>query len=389
LVLIGIQFALIRVMTFIQLFDEQTINQLKWPATEEGEHVRALLLPMIREGVTSYIRNVDTKLYVLQVNNTLLPITVNEREYNNSYLTSNYFPIKFLEERLNKQDSRFPYLQRALFQSAVIINNWLLTNNIYPQLSGEELHAITRYLTQHFPDHALIFRSLNSRKCSDLTHDLAKQQYRLLYSRSVFIYDPDQKGNFSPKVLYHHRRDRRLIEAEGYEVSPCEQVGKEDLTRILELYNAIYLAHHTTYSPQYTEKFLQEAIEKRFLHLVCLRKKGEIHGVIGFHERGGTLITPFCGFDQTQGEANHLYRMLTILAIDEAEKRERLLNDGSGGGAPKQYRGMKPYPEYVALYDRHLPWHRRTFWWLAERAVQRISQRNTHQNVVTSSKEEQ
>ncbi|HEY4831778.1 MAG TPA: GNAT family N-acetyltransferase [Waddliaceae bacterium] len=383
-------------MTFIQLFDHSTIDRMEWPATEEAEHARALLLPMVLGGVQSYIHNVDTKLYLMRVNNAVIPITVNQREYDNSYLTSNYFPIKYLEERLNKQKSRLAFLQKPLIKGmglllkgikinkAVIVNNWLLTTNIYPHLTQHELHAVTQYLTKCFPDHVLIFRSLNSRKCVDLTRDLEKQRYKLLYSRNVLIYDPSQKEHFSSKVLYHHRRDRRLIGTEGYEIVRSENMQTKELARMLQLYNSIYLSRHTAYSPQYTEKFLKEALEKGFLHFVCLKKDGEIHGVIGFHERRGTLITPFCGFDQSKGEANHLYRMLTILAIDEAEKREAILNDGSGGTAPKQYRGMRPFPEYVALYDRHLPCHRRFFWWLAEKGIKWLAFDKTHQAQPTS-----
>jgi Acetyltransferase (GNAT) domain len=260
-------------------------------------------------------------------------------------------------------------LKGIKINKAVIVNNWLLTTNIYPQLSDLELQTVTDYLTHHFSDHILIFRSLNTRNCWELADGLKKQRYRLLYARHVFIYDPQQKGNFSPKVFYHHRRDRRLIGSEGYEIVRYEKTLPAETARLLHLYNALYLARHTAYSPQYTEKFLKEAVENRFLHLVALKKEGEIQGVIGFHERGGTLITPFCGYDQTQAEANHLYRMLTMLAIDEAEKREALLNDGSGGAAPKQYRGMQSFPEYVALYDRHLPFYRRLFWGMAAKIV--------------------
>ena len=372
-------------MVQIFFYDRSSIDQLVWPDTEEGRHARDFLLPMIKEGVQAYIHNVETKLYLLQVNSHLIPITVNEREYNNSYLTSNYFPIKFLQERLSKNSSRWQQIQKPFITGAglllkgmkinkvVIVNNWLLTTNIYPNLSEDEIHALTDYLIKRYPDHALIFRSLNTRKCSALATCLEKQRYRLIYSRHVFIYDPEQKQKFSSKVLYHHRRDRRLIDTDGYEVIHSELLNEKEASHLLELYNELYLTRHTSYSPQFTKKYLQNASEKGFLRLVCLKKEGQIHGVIGFHERDKTLITPFCGYDQSKGEANHLYRMLTVLAIDEAEKRDIILNDGSGGAAPKQYRGMRPFPEYIALYDKHLPALRRLFWGMAEKMVKRFA----------------
>lgn len=371
-------------MTQITLYDQKNIDQLPWPDTEEAAQARALLLPMIKEGVETFIRNVDTQLYVLLVGNQLIPITVNVHEYNNSYLTSNYFPIKYLEEKLSLNSSFMKRVKKSLVQGvgcllkgvkinkAVIVNNWLLTTNIYAALSQSDLQEVTRFLSERFPDHILIFRSLNTRKCQDLVQDLKKQHYRLLYARHVCIYDPHEKRNFSAKVHYHHRRDRRLIGSEGYEIVRYDQVQPAEKHRLLNLYNDLYLSRHTMFSPQYTEKFLQEALQKKYLILVGLKKEGEVKGVIGFHEREGTLIAPFCGYNNDHGESNHLYRMLTILAIDEADTRGVLLNDGSGGEAPKQYRGMRTFPEYVALYDKHLPFHRRFFWGMAEKVVSKL-----------------
>lgn len=372
----------VRTMIPIQLYDEQTIDTLKWPDTKEASQMRTHLLPMIKEGVKPYINNVETKLCVLHINNHVIPLTINNKEYDNSYLTSNYFTIKYLQEQLTKKKSRvLKHLQLPIIQTiglllkaikinkVVIFNNWLLTMNIYPDLSDHELLAAREFLTKRFPDHMLLFRNLNMYRCSMLASQLKKQNYRLIFARNVCIYDPTLKAHFSSKVNYHHRRDRKLIGDEGYEAIGCEKMPPEEISRLIQLYNELYLKRHTIYSPHYTEKFLKEAIEKKFLHLVCLKKEGQIHGVIGFYEREGVLIAPFCGYDQVDAHTSHLYRMLTMLAIDEAEKRKVHLNDGSGGSAPKQYRGMKAFPEYIALYDRHLPRHRQLFWSLAEKMI--------------------
>ncbi len=371
-------------MVQIRFYDRDNIDQLPWPKTQEADQARTFLLPMIREGVKSFISNVETQLSLLLVDDQVIPITINAREYENSYLTSNYFPIKYLEEKLSQNPSLFKSVKKRVIQSAgyllkgikinksIIVNNWLLTTNIYPSLSSEMIDEVTRFLTAMFPDHALLFRSLNLRKCQELVENLANHRYRLFYARHVCIYDPQEKASFSSKVLYHHRRDRKLIDAEGFEIIRYDQVPPQEGRRVMELYKSLYLDRHTIFSPQYTEKYLKEALQKKFMNLVGLKKEGEIQGVIGFHERQGTLIAPFCGYDFSQKEANHLYRMLTILAIEEAESRGTILNDGSGGEAPKQYRGMKTFPEYVALYDRHLPLHRRLFWGMAELAMRKL-----------------
>lgn len=335
---------------------------------------------MILEGVESYIRNVETTLYLLKVNEQIIPLTLNEREYDNSYLTSNYFPINYLEELLQRKYPRLHWLQKPLVHTlglflkgvkinkVAIVNNWLLTTNIYPSLTLEEVKALTHFVKKRFPDHLILFRSLNTRKCQQLASDLAGEQYKMVGARSVFIFDPAEQSSFPKKALYHHRRDKRLIEKEGYEVVYNEQLTVDELKVALNLYRRVYIGRHTKYSPEYTQRFLECAMKTNFFDLIGVKKGGELLGVMGCTERNGTLIVPFFGFDREKGGPNHIYRILTNLAIDEAMKRGVVLNDGSGGDKAKRERGMRAFPEYVALYSAHLPLYRRIFWSLADRA---------------------
>lgn len=371
--------------TKLTLYDESTIDSLEWPNTPEALQARALFVPMLKEGVEAYIQNSKTKLYLLKVDDHIIPVTINEKEYDNSYLTSNYVGIKLLEEKIARKFPRLFRLQKPFIESfgailkgikinkVVIVNNWLLTTNIYPDLTLLQTNEITDFFQRRFPDHTIIFRSLYQRKCSSLARDLKQQHYRVIGTRFVYLYDPDDKQHFTSKTHYHHRRDRRLLESEGYQVVRNEMIQEGEIGRLLQLYNYTYISKHTSYSPQYTEKFIKKAIEKKFFNLIGLKKDGDIQGVMGCCMRNGTMIVPFLGFDPSKGEPNHLYRMLTILAIDEAEKEQMLLNDGSGGATPKLKRGMKACPEYIAIYDRHLPWHRRLFWALAEKVVNHIA----------------
>lgn len=367
----------------MQLFDATTINQFVWPETEEARQIKAFWLPMMQEGVTAYIDNVETALYLLSVDQLLLPVTVNSREYHNSYLISNYFPLQYLNERFSKK-GHAPWL-RKLYAAAihmggaflkgmkinkvVMVNNWLLTTNLYPQDVEKYIPALTHFLHTRFPDHLLIFRSLNAQRCGGLLSALRAQRYRMVGSRYVYMYDPAQKATFSGKISYNHRKDRSLIAEEGYEVVRGEQITAEELTRALALYRYVYVDRHTKYSPQYTEKFVQEAVRHRVLDLIGVRKEGKLQGIFGCHERYGTLVIPFLGYAVEEGIPNHLYRILVILGIDEAERRGVILDNGSGADAPKKYRGMRPTAEYVAFYDNHLPLLRRLFWGMAERVM--------------------
>lgn len=254
----------------------------------------------------------------------------------------------------------------------VNINNWLFTTNIYSALSDEQLDRMTTFLEKQFPDHLIMFRNLDLCTSSAKIEGLKKRGYRLIRSRHVMVYDPSQKSTFSPKVRYHHRRDRKLIEKEGYLIFREQELTKKDFPHLLALHRKVY-HHYTKYSPDYTETFLEKGIQEQWLHVIGLKKQGEIHGVIGYFLREGVMTIPFFGYDSHQGQSNHLYRMLTALILEEAEKQKVLLNDGSGGEAHKSYRGLKAYPEYIAIYDQHLGSFRRMFWRIAQLIIRQVN----------------
>lgn len=351
----------------IKLFDRTNIDQIQWPDTKESKNIQNLILPMMKHGVEKYIKNIETSIYILQIDNFLLPITVNKHEYNNSYVTSNYFFITYLLEKLDHKFPRAAFLAKPAIKllgiflkimqvnRVVIINNWLLTTNTYPNLTAAQIEKITQFLQIRFNRHSLIWRGVNTHTDGDLIAVLKACKYRMVGSRYVHIYDPGNKGNLSSKVLYHHRRDRILLQKDGYEVVSGEQMCSKDIKEALELYNDIYINRYTKYSPQYTDLFVTEVVKSRFFDLICLKKEGALRGVLGCHESYQTMILPFFGYDTSYGEPNHLYRILTMIGIDESEKRGVVLNDSSGSSSPKKYRGMKLYPEYVACYDKHLP----------------------------------
>src|SRR5206468_1590252 len=153
-----------------------------------------------------------------------------------------------------------------------------------------------------------------------LIQHLRQCEFRLLPTRSVFFYDPSKKEELSSKVQYHHRRDLKLIEKEGYEVLRNGDLKETDLPRLLELYRKVYMEKHTS-----------------------------------------------CG----------LYRMLSVLLYKESEVKNLALNDSSGGDDTKKWRGLKLFDEYVAIYDRHLPLRRRLFWKTVDIFLNKICRKAT------------
>lgn len=338
-------------------------------------------IPMMQEGATHYIDNIQTQLWAIAVDDLLLPITVNDAEYENSYVCSFYahyityakdelvnlkFPL--LEKILSPILTGFGYLFKWLkINKTVIVNNWMLSTNLYPELSKEQLFSITQHLKQAFPDHAIVFRSINEFKDHDIKTQLKLLDYQMIGSRQVYLFDshaPDLSSQRKQRMKQNLKRDFKLFETYGYEVVGKDKIEASDLPRIVELYNALYLQKYSDNNPHFNQNFFALTGDRHFLELIALRKAGRIDGIIGFYILNGVMTTPLLGYDTSLPQELGLYRMLTACLMQAGIDKGLIINQSSGAASFKRNRGFSGWIEYSAVFHQHLAVYRRFGWWL-------------------------
>ncbi|WP_409343537.1 GNAT family N-acetyltransferase [Paenibacillus sp. MBLB4367] len=360
---------------FIALYDKHTIGSLPWPETEDGEYARRYLEPLVKQGPNAFIANADTSYRVLLVDDIVLPVSVNEREYENTYVCSPYTHyVTYAKQELVMLNA--PLLEAALkpviaaaglflkacrINRVVHVNNWLLSTNLYPALSDKQLAAATHYLTSAFPGHAIVFRSVNG--CTDkaLPAIFRRLNYTPVASRQVYMLDP---ACLPSKARWLLKRDYALLAKNGYAAVPAEELSHGDIPRMRELYNDLYLGKYSADNPQLTENFFRLALDRRILQVTALRhsESGRIDAVLGYFHRNGVMTTPVFGYDTKLPVETGLYRMLSALLVRSAAESGRMLNESSGAAQFKRNRGAVAQMEYSAVYTRHLPLYRRLGW---------------------------
>lgn len=365
----------------MRYFDSTNIDELDFAKLTQGEFAKEYFVPLIKEGSEKYITNVSTKVALLVIDDQFIPLTINEKEYQNSYVASNYYAACLLEEWLNqkkigwlgkplvtllKMTLKFFAVNRVIF-----VNNWLLTSSPSIKIAPEKAASIGEFLAKKFPKHLIMWRNIDTFNYQNAI-DVLKKNHHLIKTRMVFFYDPSRKNEFSSKVQYHHRRDLKLIEQNGYELFGQNQMENQDIERLLNLYQKVYMDKHTEFSPRYTRAFLEKILEKKLFSFVGVRKEGMIDGIMGYLVHQGTVTSSFFGYETKIDPSKGLYRMMTVLLLKESEKTQAVLNDGSGGAQTKKYRGLKPYLEYLAIYDRHLPLAKRALWGSMAAVMNRI-----------------
>jgi hypothetical protein len=360
-----------------ELFTRDTIHQIIWPETEDGSYARRYLSPMMQEDPQTYIRNIyNTKMLVAKVGETVLPITMTDFNPDNSFTCSpysHYITYGGFEEVRRIQNPPLEalirlalhplawYLRHNGFDKVVYVNNWLLSTNLYPRLSIDQIHMLTEALPAWFPDRTIVFRSVDS-FFNNISYDaLVEAQYQMVLSRQIWAQEP--QAAFRKKDV---KSDMRILHNTNYDVISGMQLSNADLHRILELYSLLYIEKYSPYNPQFTEAFLRLCRDETLLHIRALQLNGRINAVLGFFIRDGVMTAPLFGYDTRLPKSEGLYRMLSALLLQEGQQHELMIHASAGVGKFKKNRSARSVIEYNAVFNRHLPAARRLPWTLIE-----------------------
>ena len=67
---------------------------------------------------------------------------------------------EFLLKKISSFSQKY-VIKNKLYEN-IYINNFLLSTNLYPDFSQKHIDEIKNFLIEKYPDHALIFRSINT-----------------------------------------------------------------------------------------------------------------------------------------------------------------------------------------------------------------------------------
>lgn len=370
----------------IRLCEAQELARMDWGQLEDGEYARDYLTALLADTPTRHVHNVRTQLLGLLAGGRVMPVTVNDAEYDNSYVCSPYTHfVAYAREELDMLDSRLLkrlftpvlagvglWMKRSRCNQIAIVNNWLLSTNLYHAWTAEQAGEIARFCAKKFPRHVIAFRSVCQRLCPELYSGLKQAGCIMVPSRYVYLFHPDWPGEGTWRVRNTLSRDRKLLAKSGYRVLRHDELAEGQAERIVELYNALYLDKYSRLNPQFSEEFVRLAMRRRTLTLIGLEKDGRLDGIVGYFVRNGVMTTPLFGYDTRLPRETGLYRMLSSLLVQEAEREGLLLHQSAGVGAFKADRGAIGEPEYTAVYVRHLPPYRRWIWQALAFLLERI-----------------
>lgn len=332
---------------------------------------------LVREGPGAFLDNARVEARVLEVDDVAVPLVICEPGAANGDVCSPYAHyILYTLEELIKRHPRIPawapsacllsigrIYQWFRIDRVVYVNNWLFATNPYQPFSRAQLDAMTRRLTERYPSHAIVFRTVNPTLHRDDCASLFASGFQMVKARKVYLLNPESRQF---KDRENARLDLRLLEKSPYEVVGDEGLLGPDMSRLEALFRGLYLGKHSRLNPQFNRHFFEFTSRHGVLIHRALRKDGRIDGFASFYIDDRTLTGAFLGYDMTLPRKLGLYRQAIALLIREARDRGLLLNLSAGAGRFKELRGAEPCCEYDAVYMKHLPPLRRLPWRLAQ-----------------------
>jgi hypothetical protein len=349
--------------------------KIRWAKQEERTGKIEGFSKMFQSQSQLLIENVNTQYRVLRINDGLFfPVTINDTEWDNSFVCSPYsayaeytkeevkWTIKNVVLRvflLFVIKSISGWLKRGQLNKNVHVNNFLLSTNPFPEWNGKEIPEITAFLKSEYPNHAIVFRSLNEYQHGDLLKIFETNRFDTIGSRQVYIFDLT-KGDW----LKHrnNKHDNKLIKKVGLKFIEHNDM-EAHLPQALKLYRKLYLEKYSELNPQFTLKYFQESYASGIINFQGYTDDhGFLKAFSGQFTLDNTVTSPLVGYDTSAPRKEGLYIHAAQLAILSKFKLGLLLNLSSGAPEFKRMRGGVPSIEYSALYINHLSKKRRLRW---------------------------
>lgn len=370
-------------MTIEFLTTPASISNIAKQERESQAAIANYVLPFVEES-SSLIGNVKTKAGLLAWDGHYLPFSINDTELENSYICSPYTAyIPYAMQEMHKIEScklrwmyrkilpHFDgYLIRQSINKNIHINNWLLSTNLYPDwLSNSSVSELIGTTINCFPDHAVVLRSLNEHNNAPLIQELILNDFVLVPSRQVYIQDL-ALNNYRRKRDV--RKDLQLLKNTPYQIVPESEL-RDEIGRVIQLYNQLYLQKYSSYNPHYTVKFIENMMQNPYFKLEGFRnEKGELDGVGCHFQIGNTVSMPIVGYEMKRPITDGLYRLIIISIMKYALANGFTINASSGAPNFKRLRGAKPFIEYSAVYIQHLSRSRQRMWRILEKVLTNI-----------------
>lgn len=340
------------------------------PKNEYSLFVKEYFSEIEKYWTKKFIKNIEVEMKFIEIDNILIPLSFwNLKE--NCYTTSILWSIKYALEELEKDKNTikriiYKFFLKSLYnilkiwkiEENIFVFNLFLSTILYPQISEKTIKNINNFLQKNFPNKAIIYRWINSDITKNLKEILEKEKFYKIASRQIFYFLPKNKENIFKNKSY--KEDKRVFEKMWFAIK-WDNFSEEEIWKIKECYDELYLEKYSFYNPQFTQDFYKNILKNPFFSINCLIDK-DVEAVFGYYTIDKQSTTPIFWYKEKNNFSKKLYRQITYLTIKEVLEKWNILNHSSWVWKFKLNRWTKFDIEYIFVYYQNLPFFQKFSW---------------------------
>lgn len=364
----------------LKIYDKTNINDLIKLSNLKDNSFLNYFASMITEGTKKYIENIDCEIKILQINDKFLPLVFADDNYNDSLYVSilshyvKYTIQEFQRFISNKLLKNFLVFILKIFEKIFIankinkvlyVNHYLVSTNLYPDITQDEIKQIIEFLKETFPDYAIAFKNINKFYDCDLHHKLILSNCSFIVSRQIFLLDKEIKSTLKSKYLYKINNEIKLLNNSLYKIT--NEIFEEEYCLIEELYTKLYVEKYSKYNPKYTKEYFKLVRQSKIFDINVLKMDEKICAASILQGNSRIMTIPALGYDMSISK--NLYSLINAQHLKIFDYNFEIFNLSAGIADYKMQRGAKPVIEYMAIYYKHLKFNRQFVYKILEKAV--------------------
>jgi hypothetical protein len=368
-----------RLPDLLRVSDAHLLPQLQLGPSSEGR--LAYLGDLLRLGPRVLVEAADLERFVVLLGDKLIPAVVNDGGELGCCLVSpdvhyvQYMKFELAKIRRNLSARAMTAAVAAMgrlcaplgFNRCVSLNNWLFTTNPALELTAPELTGLQEFLGRRYRDHALVLRNVDARNIAT-RRAFAEAGWRLVVNRPVHEWSADRLDRSQRAKL---KKELRLLASPGVTISNPAVLAPGDEDRIAFLYRKLYLQKHSRFNPHYTPRFFRSVHDSGVMRFTTIAAGGQIRAFSTHFDDGARIVAALVGYDTDNDvRQNPYYRTLMAALFKASRETRRTLFLSTGAASFKRSRGSQEWYEHEAVYDAHLPPHRRIPWALFGAALE-------------------
>ncbi|MDE3400246.1 MAG: hypothetical protein PWK00_04475 [Coxiella burnetii] len=354
---------------------------------EHREKTGSIEATLLKNDLSLFVTNLKAGRVILSNGSVSILATLNKAKCENTHICSPYNAYityaKAYADHFNSLWAKlliitFTKMFGKLFQWTKIdkiiqLNNTISTINLHSTDLSALIPDIVLKLKKRYPKYTIMVPRLNQIMDSTLFTALKNGGFVLIPTKMVHIYDPEDNYLSKRNV----KADLSLLKKRPYQIVYHDELSSEDIKRIRELYEMLFIKKHSRYAPDLTIHYFQQCYQHRWFEFIALRNQsGIIDAFISYARMNGGMICGPLGYDTTKPREMGLLRMIISLSLDRAKKTGSIYNLGSGNEKFKLMRGSHREIEYNAIYYQHLPFYRQLPWkiiaWFSNRFLVKL-----------------